>query len=88
MKKRQSRIINGRYVDPIAAMDAQGLDVAALSINPYWYHAGYEAAAEVVRIQNKRLLRLVKRRRIVYGLRNGGLPAPGPGGRADRICRT
>ncbi|HAA93965.1 MAG TPA: hypothetical protein DCE33_16075, partial [Rhodospirillaceae bacterium] len=31
----------------IAAMDAQGLDMAALSINPYWYHADRDAAAEV-----------------------------------------
>ena len=29
----------------IAAMDAQGIDVAALSINPYWYHAERDAAA-------------------------------------------
>ncbi len=42
----------------IAAMDAQGLDVAALSINPYWYHAGRDAAAEVVRIQNEALIEI------------------------------
>ena len=40
----------------IAAMDAQGIDTAALSINPYWYHAGRDAAAEVVRIQNEALV--------------------------------
>jgi len=39
----------------IAAMDAQGIDVAALSINPYWYHAERDAAAELVRIQNEAL---------------------------------
>ena len=39
----------------IAAMDAQGLDMAALSINPHWYHAGRDTAAEVVRIQNEAL---------------------------------
>jgi aminocarboxymuconate-semialdehyde decarboxylase len=39
----------------IAAMDAQGIDVAALSINPYWYHAGRDAAAELIRIQNEAL---------------------------------
>lgn len=39
----------------IAAMDEQGLDVAALSINPYWYHAGRDAAAELIRIQNEAL---------------------------------
>jgi aminocarboxymuconate-semialdehyde decarboxylase len=39
----------------IAAMDEQGLDVAALSINPYWYHAERDAAAELIRIQNEAL---------------------------------
>ncbi len=42
----------------IAAMDAQGIDTAALSINPYWYHAGRDAAAEVVRIQNEALVEI------------------------------
>ena len=42
----------------IAAMDAQGIDTAALSINPYWYHAGRDAAAEVVRIQNDALVEI------------------------------
>ncbi|MEC7204458.1 MAG: amidohydrolase family protein, partial [Pseudomonadota bacterium] len=42
----------------IAAMDAQGPDMAALSINPYWYHAGRDAAAEVVRIQNEALIEI------------------------------
>lgn len=40
----------------IAAMDAQGLDVSALSINPYWYHAERDAAAELIRIQNEALV--------------------------------
>ena len=39
----------------IAAMDEQGIDVSALSINPYWYHAGRDAAAELIRIQNDAL---------------------------------
>ena len=33
----------------IAAMDERGIDVAALSINPYWYHAGRDEAAELIR---------------------------------------
>ncbi len=36
-------------------MDEQGIDVEALSINPYWYHAGRDAAAELIRIQNEAL---------------------------------
>lgn len=39
----------------IAAMDEQGIDIAALSINPYWYHAERDAAAELIRIQNEAL---------------------------------
>jgi len=40
----------------IAEMDEQGIDVAALSINPYWYHAEYDAAAELIKIQNEALV--------------------------------
>ena len=39
----------------IAAMDAQGIDVEALSINPYWYRAPRDAAAELIKIQNETL---------------------------------
>ncbi len=42
----------------IAAMDAQGIDTAALSINPYWYQSGRDAASEVVRIQNEALVEI------------------------------
>ena len=40
----------------IAAMDAQGIDVEALSINPYWYRAERDAAAELIKIQNETLV--------------------------------
>jgi len=40
----------------IAAMDSQGIDVECLSINPYWYRAGKEEAAEVIRLQNEALV--------------------------------
>lgn len=39
----------------IAAMDEQGIDVEALSINPFWYRAERDIAAEVVRINNEAL---------------------------------
>ena len=39
----------------LEGMDEQGIDVAALSINPYWYHSGRDAAAELIRIQNEAL---------------------------------
>jgi aminocarboxymuconate-semialdehyde decarboxylase len=41
--------------DRLAAMDAQGIDVEALSINPFWYGASLDLAAELIRIQNERL---------------------------------
>ena len=40
----------------LAAMDAQGLDVEALSINPFWYKAGRDESAELIRIQNEALV--------------------------------
>jgi aminocarboxymuconate-semialdehyde decarboxylase len=39
----------------MAEMDAQGIDVEALSINPFWYRAEKDQAVEVVRINNQRL---------------------------------
>jgi aminocarboxymuconate-semialdehyde decarboxylase len=40
----------------LAAMDAQGIDVECLSINPFWYRAGKDEAAELIRIQNEALV--------------------------------
>jgi aminocarboxymuconate-semialdehyde decarboxylase len=39
----------------IAEMDAAGIDVEALSINPHWYKTEKELAAEICRINNARL---------------------------------
>jgi aminocarboxymuconate-semialdehyde decarboxylase len=39
----------------LRAMDEQGIDVEALSINPYWYAADRDTAAELIRIQNEAL---------------------------------
>ena len=39
----------------IREMDEMGIDVEVLSINPYWYKADKDTAAEVVRINNERL---------------------------------
>src|SRR6185436_3632247 len=39
----------------IAAMDRQGIDIEALSINPFWYRAERDVAAEVCKVQNDRL---------------------------------
>src|SRR3954447_16931875 len=37
----------------LAAMDAQGIDVAVLSINPNWYDADRDLATQVIAIQNE-----------------------------------
>jgi len=37
----------------IAAMDAQGIDIAVLSINPNWYDVERDLAAEVISVQNE-----------------------------------
>jgi len=39
----------------LRAMDEQGIDVEALSINPAWYRAERDVAAKVIQIQNERL---------------------------------
>lgn len=42
----------------IRAMDEQGIDVEALSINPYWYKAERDVAAALIRLQNEKLAEL------------------------------
>lgn len=43
------------YRTRLDAMDEQGIDVEALSINPFWYQAGRDLAREVCRLQNEAL---------------------------------
>jgi aminocarboxymuconate-semialdehyde decarboxylase len=40
----------------IATMDAQGIDFSILSINPNWYEADRDLAAEVIRVQNESMM--------------------------------
>jgi aminocarboxymuconate-semialdehyde decarboxylase len=40
----------------LSAMDSQGIDVECLSINPFWYRAAKDEAAEVIRLQNEALV--------------------------------
>jgi aminocarboxymuconate-semialdehyde decarboxylase len=40
----------------LATMDAQGIDVEALSINPYWYRAPRDAATALIKVQNETLV--------------------------------
>ena len=44
--------------DRIREMDEQGIDVEALSINPFWYRAQRDLAAQVIKIQNEKLAAL------------------------------
>ncbi len=39
----------------LAAMDAQGIDVEALSINPYWHKADRDVATRICELQNEKL---------------------------------
>src|SRR5215510_9900081 len=39
----------------LRAMDEQGIDVEALSINPYWYKADRDVATQICKMQNEKL---------------------------------
>jgi len=39
----------------LRAMDEQGIDIQALSINPYWYKADRDLAKQIIKIQNEKL---------------------------------
>ena len=39
----------------LRAMDEQGIDVEALSINPYWYKADRDLARQLIQLQNEKL---------------------------------
>ena len=42
----------------LGEMDEQGIDVEALSINPFWYRAERDLARQVIQIQNEKLAEL------------------------------
>ena len=42
----------------LKAMDAQGVDMEVLSINPFWYGKDRDLAAQIVKIQNEKLAEL------------------------------
>jgi aminocarboxymuconate-semialdehyde decarboxylase len=48
-------LLFAKIEDRIQAMDAQGIDVEALSINPYWYKAERDLAAQLIKLQNEKL---------------------------------
>jgi aminocarboxymuconate-semialdehyde decarboxylase len=50
-----SSLLMARPAERLRAMDEQGIDVEALSINAYWYGADRDVARQLVRIQNEKL---------------------------------
>jgi aminocarboxymuconate-semialdehyde decarboxylase len=42
----------------LKAMDAMGVDMEVLSINPFWYRKDRDLSAEIVRVQNEKLAEL------------------------------
>ena len=50
----------GLHLGPerLRAMDTQGIDVEALSINPYWYTVDRDLARQLIRVQNEKLAEL------------------------------
>jgi aminocarboxymuconate-semialdehyde decarboxylase len=45
--------------DRFRAMDEQGIDMEAISINPFWYGAERDKAEAVIKLQNEKLAELV-----------------------------
>jgi aminocarboxymuconate-semialdehyde decarboxylase len=48
-------LLMSQPAERLRAMDEQGIDVEALSINPYWYGADRDVARELIRLQNASL---------------------------------
>ena len=55
LKVSPPTLLMSNAADRIRAMDEQGIDVEALSINPYWYKADRDVARQLIRIQNEKL---------------------------------
>src|SRR5437899_10780865 len=54
-KVEPQTLLMSQPADRIRAMDEQGIDMEALSINPYWYRADRDVARELIRLQNEKL---------------------------------
>ncbi len=54
-KVETEALLQSTMPERLAAMDAQGIDVEALSINPYWYAADRDVAQKLIQIQNEAL---------------------------------
>ena len=86
LKFRPPNLVVG--ADRFAAMDAQGIDMEAISINPFWYHADRDKAEALIKLQNEKLAGLVAAAsRPLRRLRDGRDAAPRPRGEAARTRR-
>ncbi|HKC34295.1 MAG TPA: amidohydrolase family protein, partial [Xanthobacteraceae bacterium] len=56
LQVKPDRLIMG--AERIEAMDRQGIDIEALSINPYWYKADRDVAQALIKMQNEKLAEL------------------------------
>src|SRR5207244_2182512 len=61
--------------DRLRAMDEQGIDVEALSINPYWYRADRDLARQLIRTQNEKLAEACAADPLASRLKGNGLLA-------------
>jgi aminocarboxymuconate-semialdehyde decarboxylase len=52
---RQSALLLTNVSERLRAMDAQGIDVEALSINPFWYEAERDVVEKLIDVQNEKL---------------------------------
>ena len=57
-KLEAEALLMGDVTERLRAMDAQGIDMEALSINPYWYGADRDVAAKLIQIQNEALAKI------------------------------
>jgi aminocarboxymuconate-semialdehyde decarboxylase len=55
LKFATDALLMARPEDRLRAMDEQGIDVEALSINPYWYKADRDLARKLIQMQNESL---------------------------------
>jgi aminocarboxymuconate-semialdehyde decarboxylase len=56
VNRQPAHLLDGQaFADRLRVMDAQGIDIAVLSINPNWYDVDRDLASQVVRIQNEAL---------------------------------
>jgi aminocarboxymuconate-semialdehyde decarboxylase len=54
-EEMEPALLMSKPVDRLRAMDEQGIDVEALSINPFWYEADRDVAEKLIALQNEKL---------------------------------